>query len=1039
MIEKIIEYSSKNRFITILGVLFIAAWGFWALKNIPLDAIPDLSDVQVIVFTEWKGRSPDLVEDQITYPIVTTMIAAPNVKFVRGQSFFGLSFIYIIFEDGTDMYWGRSRVLEYLNGVTGELPEGVNPVLGPDATGVGWVYQYALVDKTGKNDLAELRTFQDWYLRYWLEAVPGVAEVASVGGFEKQYQVEIDPNKLFAYNIPLQDVITAIRRSNNDVGGRVVEFAATEYFVRGRGYIQSVEDIEQIPVKVNESGTPVYIRDIANVQLGPDIRRGLAELDGEGEVVGGIVVMRYGENALGVIERVKQKLEDIKPSLPDGVEIVTTYDRSGLIESAIDTLEFKLIEESIIVSIVIMIFLFHFRSAAVTILTIPLAILMTFIPLYYMNLTSNIMSLGGIAIAIGAMVDASIVIVENVHKRLEHWKGDGGEVGRTKVMIDAMKEVGKPIFFSLLVIMISFLPVFTLEAQEGRLFKPLAYTKTFSMFFAALLAITITPALITLLIRGKITPEAKNPVNRTLIKLYDPIVKAALRYKKTVIVASALMLLVTAYPFMKLGSEFMPPLNEGTILYMPSTVPGLSITEAAKILNTQDKMLMQFPEVESVFGKIGRARTSTDPAPLNMVETIINFKPKEEWREGMTWDKLISEMNQTVKFPGMPNIFWMPIQTRTEMLSTGFRSNLGIKVFGPDLKGIEDIGIEIEGLLIDMPGTRSAFAERVTGGYFLDFIIDREEAARYGLTVGDVEDVIESSIGGKNISQTVEGQERYQINVRYQREFRNDIEELERVLVATPTGAQVPLSLLADLQLTTGPPQIRNEDGQKVGYIFVDVEGKDYEGYVKHAKSMVKEKVDLPPGYYLEWAGQYEYLLRVKEKLKYVVPLTIFLIFLILYMNFNSVMQTLIVLLSIPFALVGSIWLLYILDYNLSIAVWVGIIALAGLAAQTGVVMIIYLDEFYEEMINKGQSGLDNLAKAIHDGAVQRVRPKIMTVLAMILGLLPLMWSHGTGADVMKRIAAPMVGGLVTSTILTLVIIPAIYAIWRGRGLSAKR
>jgi copper/silver efflux system protein len=1039
MIEKIIEYSSKNRFITILGVLFIAAWGFWALKNIPLDAIPDLSDVQVIVFTEWKGRSPDLVEDQITYPIVTTMIAAPNVKFVRGQSFFGLSFIYIIFEDGTDMYWGRSRVLEYLNGVTGELPEGVNPVLGPDATGVGWVYQYALVDKTGKNDLAELRTFQDWYLRYWLEAVPGVAEVASVGGFEKQYQVEIDPNKLFAYNIPLQDVITAIRRSNNDVGGRVVEFAATEYFVRGRGYIQSVEDIEQIPVKVNESGTPVYIRDIANVQLGPDIRRGLAELDGEGEVVGGIVVMRYGENALGVIERVKQKLEDIKPSLPDGVEIVTTYDRSGLIESAIDTLEFKLIEESIIVSIVIMIFLFHFRSAAVTILTIPLAILMTFIPLYYMNLTSNIMSLGGIAIAIGAMVDASIVIVENVHKRLEHWKGDGGEVGRTKVMIDAMKEVGKPIFFSLLVIMISFLPVFTLEAQEGRLFKPLAYTKTFSMFFAALLAITITPALITLLIKGKITPEAKNPVNRTLIKLYDPIVKAALRYKKTVIVASALMLLVTAYPFMKLGSEFMPPLNEGTILYMPSTVPGLSITEAAKILNTQDKMLMQFPEVESVFGKIGRARTSTDPAPLNMVETIINFKPKEEWREGMTWDKLISEMNQTVKFPGMPNIFWMPIQTRTEMLSTGFRSNLGIKVFGPDLKGIEDIGIEIEGLLIDMPGTRSAFAERVTGGYFLDFIIDREEAARYGLTVGDVEDVIESSIGGKNISQTVEGQERYQINVRYQREFRNDIEELERVLVATPTGAQVPLSLLADLQLTTGPPQIRNEDGQKVGYIFVDVEGKDYEGYVKHAKSMVKEKVDLPPGYYLEWAGQYEYLLRVKEKLKYVVPLTIFLIFLILYMNFNSVMQTLIVLLSIPFALVGSIWLLYILDYNLSIAVWVGIIALAGLAAQTGVVMIIYLDEFYEEMINKGQSGLDNLAKAIHDGAVQRVRPKIMTVLAMILGLLPLMWSHGTGADVMKRIAAPMVGGLVTSTILTLVIIPAIYAIWRGRGLSAKR
>ena len=1039
MIEKIIEFSARNRFLTIIGVLFIAAWGFWAMKQTPLDAIPDLSDVQVIVFTEWKGRSPDLVEDQITYPIVTTMIAAPNVKFVRGQSFFGLSFIYIIFEDGTDMYWGRSRVLEYLKGVTGELPEGVNPVLGPDATGVGWVYEYALVDKTGNNDLAELRTFQDWYLRYWLESVPGVAEVASVGGFEKQYQVEIDPNKLIAYNIALEDVISAIRRSNNDVGGRVVEFAATEYFVRGRGYIKSVEDIEQIPVKASGRGTPVYIRDIANVQLGPDIRRGLADLNGEGETVGGIVVMRYGENALHVIEKVKQKIEDIKPSLPEGVEIVTTYDRSGLILSAIDTLKNKLIEESVIVSIVIIVFLFHFRSASIPILTIPFAILMAFIPLYYMKLTSNIMSLGGIAIAIGAMVDASIVIVENVHKRIEHWTGEGDEVGRTKVMIDAMKEVGKPIFFSLLVIMISFLPVFTLEAQEGRLFKPLAYTKTFSMFFASLLAIIITPALITLLIKGKITPEINNPVNRILIKLYDPVVKAALRFKKTVIVVSVLILLVTAFPFMKLGSEFMPPLNEGTILYMPTAVPGMSITEAAKILNLQDKMLMQFPEVETVFGKIGRARTSTDPAPLSMVETIITLKPKEKWRKGMTWDKLISEMNQSVKFPGMANIFWMPIQTRTEMLSTGFRSNLGIKVFGPDLKTIEDIGVEVEAVLTDLQGTRSVFAERVTGGYFLDFNIDREEAARYGLTIGDVEDVIESSIGGKNISQTVEGQERYQINVRYQRELRMDIEELERVLVATPTGAQVPLSLLADLQFTTGPPQIRNEDGQKVGYIFVDVEGKDYEGYVKDAKSIVKEKVNLPPGYYLEWAGQYEYLLRVKEKLKYVVPLTIFIIFLILFLNFNSVIETLIVLLSIPFALVGSIWLLYILDYNLSIAVWVGVIALAGLAAQTGVVMIIYLDEFYEEMIKEGKSGLGDLAKAIHNGAVQRVRPKMMTVLAMILGLLPLMWSQSTGADVMKRIAAPMVGGLVTSTILTLVIIPAIYAIWKGRELEAKR
>lgn len=1039
MIEKIIEFSAKNRFLTILGVLFIAAWGFWAMKQTPLDAIPDLSDVQVIVFTEWTGRSPDLVEDQITYPIVTTMIAAPNVKFVRGQSFFGLSFIYIIFEDGTDMYWARSRILEYLNEVSGQLPEGVTPTLGPDATGVGWVYQYALVDKTGKNDLAELRTFQDWYLRYWLESVPGVAEVASVGGFEKQYQVEIDPNKLFAYNIPLDKVINAIRRSNNDVGGRVVEFATTEYFVRGRGYIKSVEDIEKIPVSTNELGTPVYIRDIANVQLGPEIRRGLSELDGEGEAVGGIVVMRYGENALDVIEKVKEKIEDIKPSLPEGVEIVTTYDRSGLIERAIDTLKEKLIEESIIVSIVIIVFLFHLRSASVPILTIPFAVLMAFIPMYYMKLTSNIMSLGGIAIAIGAMVDASIVLVENVHKRLEHWKGEGGEEGRTEVMIDAMKEVGKPIFFALLVITISFLPVFTLEAQEGRLFKPLAYTKTFSMFFASLLAITMTPALITLLIKGKIKPETKNPVNRILIKLYDPVVKVALRFKKTVIAVSVLILIITVIPFMKLGSEFMPPLNEGSILYMPTAVPGMSITEAAKILHLQDKMLMQFPEVERVFGKIGRARTATDPAPLSMVETIITLKPKEEWREGMTWDKLISEMNQTVKFPGMANIFWMPIQTRTEMLSTGFRSNLGIKVFGPDLKIIEDIGVKIEGVLSELEGTRSVFAERVTGGYFLDFDIDREEAARYGLTVGDVEDVIETAIGGKNISQTVEGQERYPINVRYKRELRMDIEELERVLVATPTGAQVPLSLLVDLQFTTGPPQIRNEDGQKVGYVFVDVEGKDYEGFVNEAKSIVRENVDLPPGYFLEWAGQYEYLQRVKEKLIYVVPLTVFIIFLLIFLNFNSVIETLIVLLSIPFAIVGSVWLLYLLNYNLSIAVWVGIIALAGLAAQTGIVMIIYLDEFYEKMIKEGKSGLGDLAKAIHDGAVQRVRPKMMTVMALIMGLLPLMWSQGTGADVMKRIAAPMVGGLITSTILTLVIIPAIYAIWRGRELDAIR
>ena len=1039
MIEKIIEYSAKNQFLTITMIFFLAAWGLWAMRNTPLDAIPDLSDVQVIVFTEWPGRSPDIIEDQITYPIITTMISAPQVKFVRGQSFFGLSFVYVIFEDGTDLYWARSRILEYMNQVSGKLPEGVTPTLGPDATGVGWVFQYALVDETGENDLAELRTFQDWYLRYWLESVPGVAEVASVGGFEKQYQVEIDPNKLIAYKIPLADVITAIRRSNNDVGGRVVEFAATEYFVRGRGYIKSVEDIEMIPLRTSAQGTPVYIRDVANVQLGPDMRRGLAELDGKGETVGGIVVMRYGGNALKVIEGVKQKLEEIKPSLPKGVEIVTTYDRSELILSAVGTLKQKLLEEGLIVSIIIILFLFHFRSALTPILTIPLAVLMAFIPLYYMNLSSNIMSLGGIAIAIGVMVDASIVLVENVHKRLEKWQ-DGGEKGsRSEVVIDAMKEVGKPIFFAILVITVSFLPVFTLEAQEGRLFKPLAFTKTFSLLFSAILAITLTPALIVLLIKGKVRSEDKNPVSRALIWFYNPFVIFALRFRKTVIFSAIAVLLLTLIPFSRLGSEFMPPLNEGTILFMPTAVPGMSITEAAKILQTQDKMLMQFPEVERVFGKIGRSSSALDSAPLSMVETIVTLKPKEEWRKGITWDKLLAEMNQAMKFPGMANIFWMPIQTRTEMLSTGFRSNLGIKIFGPDLNKIEEIGIQIETLLSELPGTRSAFAERATGGYFIDFDIDRSLAARYGFTVGDVEDIIETAIGGKNISHTVEGQERYPINVRYQRGFRSDIEELKRVLVSTPGGAQVPISLLADISFTTGPPQIRNENGQIVGYVFVDVQGKDYEGYVEKAKEVISERLDLPPGYFLEWAGQYEYLQRVRNKLKIMIPLTLALIFLLLYINFRSVIETIIILLSVPFALVGSIWLLYLLNYNLSVAVWVGMIALAGLAAQTGVMMIIYLDAEHDRWKSEGKlRSLEDLKELIIEGAVKRVRPKMMTVMSTTMGLLPLMWSIGTGADMMKRIAAPMIGGLITSTVLTLVIIPVVYLIWKGRGLEVN-
>ncbi len=1036
MISQIIRGSIENRFLIIVGAIFLAVAGVISLRSTPLDAIPDLSDVQVIVYTDWDGRSPDIIEDQITYPIVTSMIAAPGVSAVRGQSMFGTSLVYIIFEDGTDIYWARSRVLEYLNEVAGKLPEGVTPTLGPDATGVGWVFQYALTDETGKSDLSELRTLQDWYLRYWLEAVPGVAEVASVGGFVKQYQIEIDPNKLLAYGIPVNDVIEAVRKSNNDVGGRVVELAQAEYFVRGRGYIESTEDIENISIGTNGNGTPVLVRDVASVNLGPDMRRGAAELDGKGETVGGIVVMRYGENALDVIERVKQKLEDVKPSLPEGVEIVTTYDRSSLIERAIATLRGTLIEEMIIVSLIIIIFLLHWRSAVIPIISIPIGVLMAFIPMYYMGLNANIMSLGGIAIAIGEMVDASIVLIENVHKKLEKWQEEGERGDRFQAVMEGMKEVGRPVFFSLLIITVSFLPVFTLEYQEGRLFKPLAFTKTFIMFFSSVLAITITSALIALLITGKIRPEEKNPISRFFIRLYNPVMKFTLRFKLTVLIISLVISLLTIIPFLKLGSEFMPPLNEGTILYMPTAVPGMSITEATRVLQIQDRMLMQFPEVERVFGKIGRSESPTDPAPLSMVETVVTLKPESEWREGMTWDRLIAEMNESVKFPGMANIFWMPIQTRTEMLTSGFRSNLGIKVFGPDLETIEKIGIEIENTLSGTPGPRSVFAERITGGYFLDFDINREKTARYGLTVGDVGEVIETAIGGRNISQTVEGQERYPVNVRYQRDFRTDPERLERVLVGTPTGAQVPITLLADINFSTGPSEIRNEDGQKVGYVFIDVEGKDYEGYVNEAKEIIRSNVDLPPGYYLEWAGQYEYLQRVKERLSYILPLTIFIIFLLLYINFSSVTESLIVLFTVPFSLIGSVWILYLLGYNMSIAVWVGIIALAGLAAGTGIVMIMYLDESYERRVRNGSMKTEeDLDEAIMEGAVQRVRPKMMTVATTILGLMPLMWSMGAGADMVKRIAAPMVGGLVTSTVLTLIIIPVVYSFWKGREL----
>jgi len=1032
MIEKLIEWSARNKFLVYLGTLFAIAWGVWAAYNTPLDAIPDLSDVQVIVFTEWEGRSPDLVEDQITYPVVTALLSAPRVKVVRGYSFFGLSFVYVIFEDGTDIYWARSRVLEYMQSVSGSLPEGVTPTLGPDATGVGWAFEYALVDRTGRHDLAQLRTVQDWYVRYWLASVPGVAEVASVGGFVKQYQVNLDPNKLLAYDIPINRVIDAIRRSNNDVGGREVEFTGREYMVRGVGYIKNIADLETIPAGTNQQGTPVYLRDIANIQLGPDMRRGVVDLNGEGEVAGGIVVVRFGENALAVIERVKQKIEEIKKSLPEGVELVPVYDRSDLIVRSVDNLKEKLLEEMIIVSLVCIVFLFHFRSALVIIITLPIAILLSLVSMHYINLNSNIMSLGGIAIAIGAMVDAAIIMVENAHKHLEHWKAEGSVGDRNVVIIDAAKEVGRAIFFALLIITVSFLPVFTLEAQEGRLFKPLAYTKTFAMFWAAVLAVTLGPCLMLLFIRGKIAPEHKNPISRFLIWMYQPFVHLVLKYRKTTLLLALVAMASTIPVFMRLGSEFMPPLYEGSLLYMPTGLPGMSITEAQRVLQLQDKIIMQFPEVESVFGKLGRARTATDPAPLEMMENTIVLKPESEWRPGMTPEKLINEMDAALKIAGTSNSWTMPIKGRIDMLTTGIRTPVGIKILGPDLRVIEQLGEQMERALKDVQGTRNIYAERVVSGYYYDFEIDRREAARYGLTVGDVQDVIETAIGGKNITMTVEGRERFPVNVRYPRELRDEPQRLERVLVATPSGAQIPITQLARIRPTMGPPVIKSEDAELVGYVYVDVAGRDLGGYVQEAKQVVESTVEMPAGYHLIWSGQYEYLERAKERLKYLIPLTLLIIFVLLYMSTNSVTKVMLVFLAVPFSLIGAFWLVYLLGYNLSIAVAVGLIALAGVDAETGVVMLLYLDLAYHKWKDKGLIRSEkDLEEAVIEGAVKRVRPKMMTVMAILMGLLPIMWSTGAGADTMKRIAAPMVGGIVTSFILELLIYPVLFTIWK--------
>lgn len=1032
MIEKLIAFSARNAFIVILLIIGIVGGGVWAIKQIPIDAIPDVSDVQVIVTANWEGRSPTLVEDQLTYPIVTALISAPGVKVVRGFSYFDVSFVYVIFADGTDPYWARSRVLEYLNGLQGRLPQGVTPVLGPDASGVGWGFEYALVDRTGTYDLAKLRSLNDWQVQYQLRSVPGVAEVAPVGGFVKQYQIEVDPNALVSYGMTIDMVSNAVRASNNDVGGRVVEWTGREYMVRGRGYLQNVGDIEQVSLGARKDGTPVLVKDVARVQIGPDMRRGVTDLNGEGDVAAGIVVIRSGVDTYGVIADIKKAvIEKVQPALPKGVELVTTYDRSDLIERSIKTLREKLIEEAIIVSLVCGLFLWHMRSALVAILTLPLAILLSFVAMHAIGLSSNIMSLGGIAIAIGAMVDAAIIMIENAHKHLER---DNGAKSRREVLIEAAQEVGRPLFFSLLIITVSFLPIFSLEAQEGRLFRPLAFTKTFAMGFAAFTSVLIVPYLMVLFIRGRVVREDRNPINRFLVWAYHPAVRFVLRHRILTLAVAVLLMASTVPVFMTLGREFMPPLDEGTLLYMPITLPGASIQTAQQMLAAQDKIIRQVPEVASVFGKAGRALSATDPAPLEMIETVINLKPESTWRPGVTSESLEAELDRLVRLPGVVNAWTMPIKARVDMLSTGIRTPVGVKVFGPKLETINDIGAQIESALGAVRGTRNVFAERVSGGYYIDFTVNREAIARYGLSVQDVEMVIESAVGGANVTTTIEGRERYPVSVRYQRAYRTDINALKRTLISTRAGAHIPIEQVATITLTTGPTVIRTEQAQLLGYVYVDVADRDIGSYVDEAKTVVARMVKLPEGYYVEWSGQYENMQRASERLTVVIPVTLLLVIVLLYVSTRSAVKVGIVLLAVPFSLIGAFWLVYLLGYNMSVAVWVGIIALAGVDAETGVIMLLYLDQSFEKFKaeNRMHSRAD-LQAAVEEGAVKRIRPKMMTAMAILLGLLPIMWGHGAGADVMKRIAAPMVGGVVTSFILELLIYPVIFTMWKWR------
>ena len=1080
MIRRIVRFSAENKFLVVAVYAIVIVLAVGVIRRTPLDAIPDLSDTQVIVYSRWD-RSPDVLEDQVTYPIVASLLGSAKVKTIRGFSDFGFSYVYVIFEDGTDIYWARSRVLEKLSTIQSRLPAGVKTELGPDATSVGWIYQYALVDTSGKNATDEIRSYQDWFLRYAVQSVPGVAEVASVGGSQKQYQVTLDPNTLSAYGIPLESVVEAIRKSNNEIGGRLIEFSGREYMVRGRGYLKTVEDIGKIVVKTNERGTPLTVADVGRVALGPEIRRGVTDLDGKGDAVGGIVVMRSGENALDVIGRVKARLKEIEPSLPPGLRIVTTYDRSDLIKRSVDTLRSKLIEEIIVVSLVILIFLWHVPSAIVPIVTIPISVILAFIPFSAMGLNINIMSLGGIAISIGILVDGAIVEVENAYKKLQEWN-DGGRPGDFhKVRLEALMEVGPSVFFSLLVVAVAFLPVFTLVDQEGRLFKPLAYSKTLAMAIAAFLAITLDPAIRMLFTRmdgfsfrpkwlawgvnqatvGTYYAEEKHPISVVLHRLYERPCRAVLRHPKKTIAIALLAMLATVPVFLKLGSEFMPPLYEGSILYMPTTLPGISVTEAERLLETQDRVLKSFPEVERVFGKAGRAETSTDPAPFSMMETTVILKPEAVWRKKERWysswapewvagvfrhvwgdrishDELVDEMDRALKIPGTTNAWTMPIKARIDMLSTGIRTPVGIKVFGADLKEIERIGAEVEAAIKAVPGTRSAFAERVAGGYFIDFDLNRDALARYGLTVDDANAVIMTAIGGETVTTIIKGRERYSVNVRYSRELREDLDRLARVLVPTMSGAQVPLGQLAAIRQVRGPAMIRNENGLLSGYVYVDFDTskEDVGGFVERAKKAVSAHVAVPPGYTLVWSGQYENMLRVKERLKVVIPVTLVLIWLLMYANTKSAMKTLIVLLAVPFSIIGAVWFLYLLGYNLSIAVWVGMIALMGLDAETGIFMLLFLDLAHADAKAKGllRNRADLVESIIH-GAVKRVRPKAMTVCAAFFGLLPIMWSAGAGADLMKRIAAPMVGGLVTSFALELLVYPAVYVLWKEREL----